>query len=197
MLDNGSVKIGGDDVEKRIVERLGARQKKLERMAAWENSSKGGVRRLYTTLLSVAACVALVFVSANMLWGGNSVIEELGIAAPRMEAFRAALPEMSAVEQLIDKGEYYKALDITEEALKRSDNVVKGYEKQLVDGDEEMEYEYMSERMLNSELRWTYIYLLVLVECEDTAVKELEKYLADSEFCVHKREAEAMLRALE
>lgn len=40
MLDNGSVKIGGDDIEKRIVERLGARQEKLERMAAWENSSR-------------------------------------------------------------------------------------------------------------------------------------------------------------
>lgn len=197
MLDNGSVKIGGDDIEKRIVERLGARQEKLERMAAWENSSKGGVRRLYTTLLSVAACVALVFVSANMLWGGSSVIEELGMAAPRMEAFRAALPEMSAVEQQIDKGEYYKALDIVEENLERSDRAVKELEEQIDGDDEEMEYEYMSGRMLNSELRWTYIYLLVLVECEDTAVKELEKYLADSEFCVHKREAEAMLRALE
>lgn len=132
-----------------------------------------------------------------MLWGGSSVIEDLGILAPRMEAFRAALPEMSAVEQLIDKGEYYKALDIVEENLERSDRAVKELEEQIDGDDEEMEYEYMSGRMLNSELRWTYIYLLVLVECEDTAVKELEKYLADSEFCVHKREAEAMLRALE
>lgn len=185
---------GCDKIEQRIVDRLGNRQNKIEKMSSWEQAAGNRVRRLYT-VLSVAACLAVAFISTNLLQGG-SAIEELGIAAPRMEQFRAAVPELAKVEQLINDGEYYKALDIAGAALEKSNKEVMALEKNSFPGDEEWEYEYAGERLLNSELRWAYIYLLVMVERDDTAVEQLKIYLQDTAYCNHREEAEALLNVL-
>ena len=114
--------------------------------------------------------------------------------APSLVPFRAAMPEVAEIERLMDDGEFYDALDIADAALKKSNKAVKGYEK-MAALDEETEYEYKYEKLLNSELRWTYIYLLVIADCERDALKELKKYLKDDEFCLHRDEAESMVRA--
>lgn len=192
-------------VDKMIVDRLGERQRKLDRMSAWEKAASGGQKRnlrLLYAAISVAACIALVvvvnpFLNGGVMSGGTSVINgTMEMTRPDFSTFRAALPELLQVEQLIDAGEYYKALDIVEAKLEASDKKVKKAEKEPLYDDEEWMYEYKAEKLLNAELRWTYIYLLVMVECDRTAVKELKKYLEDEEFCLHKKDADAMMRAL-
>ena len=187
-------KHGCDEVERLVIDRLGKRQEKLDRIAQWESAAKHRVRALYA-VISAAACLAIVFVTTDLFRDNGNVIDELGIQAPRMEVFRSAAPEFMAVEKYMAEGEYYKALDVAEVALKKSDKTVKTYEKESLWGDEEWEYEYKYERLMNSEMRWAYIYLLVLADCERDAVKELKKYLQDMDFCQHKGEAESMLRA--
>ncbi len=189
-------KVTADDVQKRIIDRLGSRQGKIERIALWERGKRHNLRTLYVAL-SAAACIALAVVSTDVFHsgpGGASVIEQLGIEAPTMAPFRAAMPEVAEIERLMDDGEFYDALDIADAALKKSNKAVKGYEK-MEALDEETEYEYKYEKLLNSELRWTYIYLLVIADCERDALKELKKYLKDDEFCLHRDEAESMVRA--
>ena len=183
-------------VDKMIVDRLGERQRKLDRMSAWEKAASGGQKRnlrLLYAAISVAACIALVVIVNPFAAGDRRAFT---MEKPDFSTFRAALPELSQVEQLIDAGEYYKALDIVEAKLEASDKKVKNAEKEPLYDDEEWMYEYKAEKLLNAELRWTYIYLLVMVECDRTAVKELKKYLEDEEFCLHKKDADAMMRAL-
>ena len=189
-------KHAGDDVERLIVDRLAKRQEKLDRIAQWEGAAKHRVRALYAAI-SAAACIAIVVVTGDFFGGGNGsdVLNELGIQAPAMEVFRSAAPDFKVVENYMADGDYYKALAIAETALKKSDKTVKKFEKEALWGDEEWEYEYMYERLMNSEMRWAYIYLLVLADCERSAVKELKIYLNDGDYCLHRTEAESMLRA--
>lgn len=189
-------KVTADNIQLRIIDRLGSRQAKIEKIALWERGKRRSLRTLYVAL-SAAACIALAVVSTDVFHSGPdgaSVIEQLGIEAPTMAPFRAAMPEVAEIERLMDEGEYYEALDIAGVALKKSNKAVKEYEK-ILSPDEETEYEYKYEKLLNSELRWTYIYLLVIADCERDAVKELKKYLKDDEFCLHRDEAESMVRA--
>lgn len=195
MQENGNGHLINDDIDARIVSRLGERNYKYERIKEW-NNAKSRNRRLayYYTTFTIAACLALFFV-VNPFAGGNP-IEELGIERPRVAVFRSAIPELEDIDKLIDAGKYYEALDMTEPALKKSDNKIKQHEKHVAGYDEELLYEYHAEKMLNAELRWMYIYLLVMTECDRSAVKELKRYLKDDEFCTHKSDAEALLKAL-
>ncbi len=195
----GNVKGNGcNDVDRMIVGRLGERRRKLDKVTGWEKASeRGGKRGLYMlyTAVSIAACIALLVV-VNPFTGSGSQHSAIAMKKPDFSNFRAALPELVQVEKLIDAGEYYRALDIVEEKLEDSDGNIKYAEKEPLFDDEEWLYEYRAEKLLNAELRWTYIYLLVMVECDHSAIKELKKYLKDEEFCLHREEAMGMLDAL-
>lgn len=151
-------------------------------------------RKWLYVLLAIAACVGILFAVLPM-FQKKSVIDELGIKRPRVAKFRAAIPELAEVETLMNNDEYYDAIDIVEGLLKESDKSISGYDKEQLNVDEELMYEYQLQKMVTDELRWTYIYLLVVLESERSAIKELKKYLGD-EACVHREEAEDMLDAL-
>lgn len=187
---------GCNDVDKLIIDRLGERQRKVERMDVLEKASARGRKRnmsiLYTAI-SIAACIALVAI-VNPFANDNR--RDFAMTRPDFSTFRAALPELVQVETLIDAGEYYKAIDLVEVKLKESDNNIKYAERKPMFDDEEWMYEYKAEKLLNAELRWTYIFLLVMVECDHTAVKQLKRYLKDEEYCLHREDAKDMLEAL-
>lgn len=182
-----------DELTGRIADRLGERQKKLEQMAAWELAArKPKVRPLYY-LTAIAACV----VAAVLLWPTNelSPMEELGIEAPTMTEYRAASPEMARIEELISEKNYEEAIRRTEKALKNSDLAIYELENvpEMWENDEEMAYEDEQERVKNCELRWTYIYLLVQLERNKEARKELKVYLKYPQYCEHEEEARQLL----
>lgn len=187
---------GQANVDKLIIDRLGERQRKVERMDVFEKASARGRKRnmsiLYTAI-SIAACIALVAI-VNPFANDNR--RDFAMTRPDFSTFRAALPELVQVEAFIDAGEYYKALDLVEVKLKESDKNIKYAEKEPMFDDEEWMYEYKAEKLLNAELRWTYIFLLVMVECDHTAVKQLKRYLKDEEYCLHIEDAKDMLEAL-
>lgn len=186
---------GYDETGAIIAGRLGEHKRKLDRMAAWEKGAARGkarARMLYAGV-SIAACIALAVIVGPL---AGPQLDRQALEAPGMSLFRAATPGADKVEQLIASQDYYKALDIVEPMLEESDRKVKETAKEGRFDDEEWTYSLKAEKLMNAELRWTYIYLLVMVECDRSAVKELKKYLKDEESCLHKDEADNMLRAL-
>lgn len=195
MIDYENNGTQGESVQMKIVERLGERDRKIEKMNGMERAARKARISLYTAM-SVAASLLLVVALNPFASSGSDVIEELGIMQPAFGNYRASVEGVADVEEFIGAGEYYKALDLVEELLKDSERSIKQAEKEPLFDDEEWVYEYKSEKLFNAELRWTYIYLLVVIECERDAAKELKRYLKDTEFCLHKADAEKLLKAL-
>ena len=170
-----------DELTLRIAARLGARQEKIERMAEWERPAfiiKW--RPLVLPAMAVAACliVALVVIAPRHSMGVSSP-DELDISAPDFEDYRAAMPELTEITQLIAAGSYSEALPKVEAALQQSDSELSEKERALSENDDEgLAYEVETSQVLNGELRWAYIYLLVRNNNIRSAHAELERYLA-------------------
>ncbi|MBR1448347.1 MAG: hypothetical protein IJ588_06345 [Prevotella sp.] len=185
-----------DGLTTMIASRLGERQQKLERMESWEHESgKTRVRPIYI-VSAVAACVAVILLM--MPFGkATSPWDDLGLAVPSMTEYRAATPDLSAIMEMIDSKDYAAALERTKQALELSDKSVKETEDLMVGwADEEMLYELEQEMVMNGEIRWTYIYLLVTLDKKREAKKELKKYLKNPAYCEHEEDAKALLNAL-
>lgn len=190
------VKQEADELTNRIADRLGERQQKLERMAEWEHTShKSKVRPIYW-IGAAAACVAVLLLMMPF-WKTTNAWDDLGLDVPSMTEYRAAIPEISSIMQMIDDKDYSSALEKTRQALERSDWMVEATEE-LVAGwdDEEMIYELEQEVVKNSEIRWTYIYLLVKTGKKREAKKQLKRYIKSDPYCEHLEEAQTLLNAL-
>lgn len=83
-----------------------------------------------------------------------------------------------------------KTLHLSDVALEEFDGLGEEFD------DEELAYEGRLERNTNSELRWTYIYLLVKLNDIKEAKVQLHKYLKAKEYCHHCAEAKALLNEL-
>ena len=186
-----------DELDRRIIERLGERQMKLYRMAEMERGAKRMNLRPLAVALSVAACLAVAFLISPLWRSSLSPLDELGIAAPSMENYRAAQPELTEIMQLIEAQRYDEALAQAEKALGRSDVKLEelDYASATCD-DEAIAYEAAEERVYNSELRWTYIYLLVRAEKNKEARRQLKIYLKYAKDAEHEDEARALLEKI-
>lgn len=193
------VKQEADELTNRIANRLGERQKKLEQMEKWERQEKKPVRlRPIFVTVAVAACIAALFFFSPFGGHEQSLVDELGIATPNMTEFRAANKDMTEIANLMENEDYEKALEKTEKALNRSDKSLKMLAEVAAewDDDEAVRYDQELEWAVNSELRWTYIYLLVKQGHKREARKELKRYLQYPEYCEHEAEAKALLNKL-
>lgn len=179
-----------DQLTEVIVARLAERKRKIERMREMEQPSHEIRFVGRAAALAAAACVAAIVMFAP--WRRVSPVDELGII-PDMTEFRSAAPEMAEIQQLLEKSDYAAALAKTEEALQNSDLELKVLENAgMAFEDEEQEYGVHLEHVRNSELRWTYIYLLVKVGRNEDAVRALDLYIKDNEYCMHRDEAERL-----
>lgn len=186
-----------DELDKRIIERLGQRQTKLERMAEMEREATRTNLRPLLVALGVAACLAVAFLISPLWQSSLSPLDELGIAAPSAENYRAAQPELTEIAQLIEAQRYDEALTKAEKALCRSDVKLEELEEaSAICDDEALDYEAEEERVYNGELRWTYIYLLVRADKNKEARHQLKLYLKDAKDVAHRDEAKALLEKI-
>lgn len=186
-----------DDLDKKIIERLGARQEKLDRMAEMEQTARRAKLRPMAVVMAIAGLVVVAFLLTPLWRTTVSPLEELGIGAPAMENYRAATPEANEIAQLIEAKDYTKALTLAEKALSASDVKLEELDYALAAAeDEAMEYEAEAERAYNSELRWTYIYLLVQTGDRKEAKSQIRKYLKSPFSGEHAQEAEALKKIL-
>lgn len=193
------IKAEADPTTLLIAERLGERKKKLDRMAEMENGMQTGKgkRRNLLILSSVAACVLAALLVWPIYRAQMSPIDRLGIETPSMTEFRSANAEFAEISSLVERKDYDLALQKTRKALAQSDMAVRELDGIGMDCDnEEMAYEEELEKSANSELRWTYIYLLVRLNHNDEARKQLKIYMKNRQFCGHSAEAMALLEEL-
>jgi hypothetical protein len=148
--------------------------------------------------LGIVICIVAVFISSPFEQSGQSCLDDLGIASPGMTDVRAASPELTEISNLMEKEDYENALEKTEAALERSEEALKMYyETEESWGDEDaIKYDEEMEWVLNSELRWIYIYLLVKQGRKKDAKKELKRYLKYPDYWEHEVEAKALLEKL-
>lgn len=183
-----------DELTRRIAQRLGARQQKLQCMEEWEHPAKKLSLPRTMAVVSAAACVALILMMAP--WKGYSPVDELGIR-PDLTEFRSGMPQMTEIQRLLDASEYGEALRLTEQVLLSSDAEIGEMKLDTLLQDEMAEYEYRVMREVNSELRWTCIYLLVQEGRDEEALRQLGRYMADAEYAHHGEEAAALREKLE
>ena len=180
-------KTKADELEQRIADRLGKRQEKLEQMESWE---KAKIRPLYM-VLAAAACIVAVVLMRPLWTTAPSPLDELGIEAPQFSDFRAASPEVKKIEQMMEEGKYEEALVRIRKSLELSDWTL----AELAGVADAWDSEEM-DRLENSELRWTYIYLLIKTGDTKEARKQLKIYLKDRTHCEHREEAKELLEKL-
>lgn len=179
-----------------IVARLGERKRKLERMAEMEHRMvRRTTTRLYTSIISAVALLILVFVP---LWCMQiSPLDQTGISQPTFSDYRSGNADIAEITKLMNQQDYKQALTVTKKALHTSDIALKDlYGQDVGLDDEELVYEEELERNNNSELRWTYIYLLVKLDDVKEARRQLHKYLKAKNYCQHQAEAKALLKEI-
>lgn len=182
-----------------IVARLGERKRKLERMAEMEHRmARRTTTRLYTSIISAVAAVVLLIPVLVPLWRMQiSPLDQTGISQPTFSDYRGGNADIAEITKLMNRQDYKQALTVTKKALHTSDIALKDLYGQDVElDDEELVYEEELERNNNSELRWTYIYLLVKLDDVKEARRQLHKYLKAKDYCQHQAEAKALLKEI-
>lgn len=193
------VKAEADATTLLIAARLGERKRKIGRMAEMEQNiaSRGRRRHLYVRTL-LAACVLAALLVWPIYRAQMSPIDRLDIAPPTMTEYRAANADLAEITSLVGKKNYDVALVKTRLALEKSDRAIREL-RDVTFGwdDEELAYEEELEKTANSELRWTYIYLLVRLDKTQEAKAQLKRYLKDKQHSEHRAEAAALLKEIE
>ena len=182
-----------------IVARLGERKRKLERMAEMEHRlARRTTVRLYTSIVSAVAAVALLTLVLVPLWRMQiPPLDKTGISQPTFSDYRSGNADIVEITKLMNRQDYKQALTVTKKALHTSDIALKDlYGKDVEFDDEELVYEEELERNTNSELRWAYIYLLVKLDDVKEARRQLHKYLKAKDYCQHQAEAKALLEEI-
>lgn len=186
-----------DQLDECIVNRLGERQMKLERMEEMERNVRTVpfIQKPVVWITTVAAaCVLALLVVTPLFQTTTSPLDEVGIGCPQLTEYRAAMPETAEIQRLLDQKQWDDAMNTTEKALRQSDEAVEQLASTISETDAAQQYELDAEREMNGELRWTYIYLLVHAERYAEAQKELSIYLQQP--AEHHEKAKALADAL-
>lgn len=180
-----------DDMTRLIVERLGERQRMVNRMRQLEQKPKLKKIYLHSALL-VAACLTLALMV--MPWQRTqNPLDTLNINI-ETEGFRSASTEIDDIVNLMNEGRYEEAQTQIELSLQQSEDCL-----DMMGGcefDEEMEFMELEERQHNKELRWLYACILTRTEQYPAATKQLRKYLKGRDECPHEQEARELLQEL-
>lgn len=184
--------IPNDELTTRIAHRLGERQNKIQSMAEWNRPARNFTLPQTITLLSVAVCFALLFMIAP--WQVKTPVDLLGIT-PNLTEFRSAQPNINEIQTLLEKSEYEEAIIKTEQLMSLFNSEIDEIEKLSVI-DEVAEYEKQMLCTMNSELCWTYIYLLVKTGRNEKALQYIDYYINDLKYAFHIEDAKALRDAI-
>lgn|GEM_PF-859326 len=203
--DNGQREtVGSDAMDAMIVQGLGRRQDKVNRMAEMERAMNRRSIRMWQAVvpLAAAACVAAIFVWFQTPADNVTPWDELGLSRPALTAYRTATVGSDDIDKLVETGDYGQALAKTAEALKASDKRVEAAAEAVAAcaEDQSLVYALQSERSFASELRWTYIYLLVKTGDHQAAMAEIRRYIHEArhaECMEHAEDAGKLLEKLE
>lgn len=185
-----------ENLDSLIINRLGEHQRKIDIV----NSNINGYgktdlkfKKIRYTILSVAACLAIVLVISPMLFKSND-ISDISITAPSFTEYRGT--SFNNIETLIRNGRYEDALLLVKSELTDIDNELERMSSSDMSEDEKLYLTtlYKEER---EELIWCEIYLSVKLDRKDEAKANCHNYLNNNEFVRHKSEVENFLKKIQ
>jgi len=184
-----------DNIDTVIIERLGERQRKVDFIARNIDDIKSkrfSWGKTAYTIMSVAACFALIVAVTTILFRSDS-ISDMDVAVPSFEEYRGA--GCDEIERLINTGDYEIALAKVESELKGCGSEFETIESEG-GSDEEIEYMKALYAEGRDELIWCKIYLLVKLDKKSELKIACRNYLEDGELTVHKIEVEQILEKI-
>lgn len=153
---------------------------------------------LYTVIVAIVFVASVIAVAVfYKVPTGSILANKMTLDLFENEIVRSASTDITEIKDLMDKPDYQNALEKTAKALKHSDMEIKELDDvSYVWADEGMRYEEETELQMNSELRWTYVYLLLKCGNNKEAKKQLKLYLKHEEYAAHVDEAKVLLASL-
>lgn len=185
-----------ENIDTLIIDRLGEHQRKVgfvQSNLENRNNIRFSFGKAGYTIMSIAACITIIFAIFPLLFKNNS-LSDITVSAPSFTEYRSGYG-FEEIELLIKKGNYNKALSLVDAELNKNAMEVgaimaadmneeeKGYMLALYNNDKE-------------ELLWSKIYLLVKLEKEKDLELCCENYLKTSSFLTHRDEVEEILEII-
>ena len=160
MSDKRFCRKDADALTQRIVDGLGRRQQKINRMREWEHSRASQRKMTFYAAVACAACLA-IGVLLRPFYPSKQI--ENNLSVPSFTEWRGASSDTQQLGEWIDAEQYGEALHLVEKLLTESDSIVRSWSDSDTVVDEEATYERELIRMDNEELRWAYIYILIKI----------------------------------
>lgn len=182
-----------ENIDSLIINRLGEHQRKVDfinRNINGRSETFFSFKKVSYTALSVAACLAIVFVVSPMLFTNND-ISNIAVTVPSFSDYRGT--SFYNIESLISSGRY-------EDALSAVSLELTAVEKELQEisstemGDDEESYIIALYNVEKEELMWSKIYLLVKLNRKDDLKHACQNYLNNSNFVKYKSEVEKIFK---
>lgn len=173
-----------------IAQRLGERQRKLDRLEQMRRASAARRPRAWAYTFMAAAAIALIALLV-VPWLTRPTISSLDITAPRFEEFRGSATD--DITTSIDAGSLEQALSLTEQALSESELEIKSLRSL---DDESVEYMLALERERYQELMWAKFYILSRLDRRDQARATLQTYVKLKSRPAHYQEAKELLKKI-
>lgn len=179
-----------------IINRLGEHQRKVDYINRNINRrSETGFpfKKISYTILSVAACLAIVFAVSPMLFRSNN-ISETALTPPSFTEFRGT--SLNNIESLINTGRYEDALLLVNSELFDIDNELESILTTNMNEDE-VYYFTTLHRGEKEELLWSKIYLAVMLDRREAVLSGCLNYLNNSDFVRYRLEVENILKKIQ
>ncbi len=173
-----------------IAQRLGERQRKLDRLEQMRQSYASRRPRAWVYTFMVAAAIALVALLV-VPWVSRPTLSSMELTAPQFEEFRGTTTDN--ITPAIESGELVQALAITEEALEQSELEIRSLRSL---SDESVEYMLALERERYQELLWAKFYILARLDRRDQARATLQTYVKQKSRPAHYQEAKELLKKI-
>lgn len=179
-----------------IIDRLGEHQRKVDFINRNINRRRGTIfsfKKINYTVLSIAACLAIVFAVSPMLFKSTN-ISDISVTAPSFTEYRGS--SLNDIESKINSGHYEEALSLVNIELAKIEKELGNVSVDKMSADE-VAYTIALYEGEQEELMWSKIYLLVKLNRTNDLELVCQKYLDNSNFDNHTPEVDNILKKIQ
>ena len=185
-----------DNIDTLIINRLGEHQRKLDFISTNICNRRENIfsfKKISYTVLSVAACLAIVFAISPMVFKSND-ISSISVTAPSFSYFLGST--FNHIESLISSGRYNDALPLVTQELTTLEKELQDISLTEMNEDEKS---YMIDLYEGEKeaLMWSKIYLLLKLGKKDDLQVLCNNYLNYSGFIKYRADVKNILKKIQ
>lgn len=184
-----------ENMDTLIINRLGEHQRKVDfiNRKLRRNGTIFSFKKINYTVLSVAACLAILFAVSPMLFK-NKNIPDISVTTPSFTEYRGY--SFNEIEDKINSGLYEDALLSINSELLELENELQNMSTIEMD-ETERSYTTALYEAEQEELIWSKIYLLIKLGRKDDLEIACHSYLNNSNFSKHLLEVKNILKEIQ